>query len=31
MADLLSLAGFKEVEQHYKNEIEPWENKDVPF
>ena len=31
MTDLLSRAGFREAEQHYKNEIEPWENEDVPF
>ena len=31
MADLLSRAGFKESEEHYKNEIAPWEDEDVPF
>jgi hypothetical protein len=31
MTDLLSRAGFKETEEHYKNEIEPWESEDVPL
>ena len=31
MSDLLSRAGFKEAEEHYKNEIEPWEGEDVPL
>jgi hypothetical protein len=31
MSDLLSRAGFKEAEEHYKNEIQPWEDEDVPF
>jgi hypothetical protein len=31
MTDLLARAGFKEAEEHYKNEIEPWEDQDVPF
>ncbi len=31
MSDLLYRAGFKEAEEHYKNEIEPWKDTDVPF
>ena len=31
MSDLLSRAGFKEVEENYKNEVEPWEGEDVPL
>jgi hypothetical protein len=31
MSDLLLRAGFKEAEEHYKNEVEPWEGEDVPF
>ena len=31
MSDLLSRAGFKEAEEHYKNEIQPWEDEDVPL
>jgi uncharacterized protein (DUF3820 family) len=31
MTDLLARAGFKEAEEHYKNEVEPWESEDVPL
>ena len=31
MSDMLSRAGFKEAEEHYKNEVEPWESEDVPL
>jgi len=31
MSDLLARAGFKEAEEHYKNEVAPWEDEDVPF
>ena len=31
MSDLLSRAGFKEAEEYYKNEVEPWKDEDVPF
>ena len=31
MSDLLARAGFREAEETYKNEIEPWEGEDVPI
>ena len=31
MSDLLARAGFREAEEHYKNEVEPWEGEDVPL
>ena len=31
MNDLLARAGFREAEEYYKNEVEPWKDEDVPF